>query len=199
MPKLNDEQRAFKFWHQNWHKLLPYTQITTTVINYTTFALHSLLGKSLTIIRQSDWDIQGVQKNFPYSEAYNSAIYWVRIMKLVSFERIDSQVLFWCHNFVCWSYLCKRIEAKCWTAKWQLTEGIWAWIECFISSNFIKNNCTELKQVSFWSYCSQLYYQYFLKILFACIHDNDVKTQQIFLQNLPKIRQFIPIVTFKGL
>ena len=45
-------------------------------------------------------------------------------MKLVSFEMVDSEVLFWCHNFVHSSYLWKRIEVKCWTAKWQLTAGI---------------------------------------------------------------------------
>ena len=40
-----------------------------------------------------------------------------------SFERVDSKVLFWCHNFVCSSNLCKCIEANCWTAKWQPTLG----------------------------------------------------------------------------
>ena len=43
----------------------------------------------------------GCPKNIPYSEDYNSGIYWVRIMKLVSFERVDSELLFPCHNFVC--------------------------------------------------------------------------------------------------
>ena len=31
-----------------------------------------------------------------------------------------------------------------------------------ISSGFVKNNRTKLKQVSFWSYCPQLYHKYFL-------------------------------------
>ena len=61
-----------------------------------------------------------------------------------------------------------------------------------ISSGFVKNNRTKLKQVSFWSYChmSSTLPSVFFIILFACIHDTEIKTQQIYLQNPLRVRQF---------
>ena len=70
-----------------------------------------------------------------------------------------------------------------------------------ISSGFVKNNRTKLKQVSFWSYChmSSTLLSVFFIILFSCIHDTEIKTQHIYFQNPSRVRHFFSDCHFQNL